>query len=130
MGKATRYVTPTDHEISERMAMAVSNYEMGMLGIEGGVLSSAVAGAFVTAGIAASDVICGVKQGKYVKGDDHSSAITLLKEVDAEAGKSLAFLLSIKNRVQYEPYSEIPADDQKRAQRAIEKLIYLAESLV
>lgn len=130
MDKTTRYVTPTDHEISERMAMAVSNYEMGMLGIEGGILSSAVAGAFVTAGIAASDVICGVKQGKYVKGDDHSSAITLLKEVDVEAGKSLAFLLSIKNRVQHEPYSEISADDQKRAQRAIEKLIYLAESLV
>lgn len=110
--------------------MAISNYEMGILGIEGGVLSSAVAGAFVTAGIAASDVICGVRQGKYVKGDNHSSAITLLKEVDAEAGKSLAFLLSIKNRVQYEPYSEISADDQKRAQRVIEKLIYLAESLV
>ena len=89
MGKTTRYVTPTDHEISERMAMAVSNYEMGMLGIEGGILSSAVAGAFVTAGIAASDVICGVKQGKYVKGDDHSSAITLLKEVDVEAGNPL-----------------------------------------
>ena len=72
MGKTTRYVTPTDHEISERMAMAVSNYEMGMLGIEGGILSSAVAGAFVTAGIAASDVICGVKQGKYVKGGTDS----------------------------------------------------------
>lgn len=64
----TRYVEPTKHEIQERLAMAISNYEMGLLGIEGGVLSSAVAGAFVTAGIAASDVICGTRKGKYVKG--------------------------------------------------------------
>lgn len=128
--KNTRYVTPTTHEINERLAMALSNYEMGLLGIEGGVLSSAVAGVFVTAGIAASDVICGIKKGKYVKGDDHSSAISLLKEVDEDAAKALSFLLSIKNRVQYEPYSEIPSDDQKRAQRSIEKLIDFAESVV
>lgn len=127
--KNTRYVTPTTHEINERLAMALSNYEMGLLGIEGGVLSSAVAGVFVTAGIATSDVICGVKKGKYVEWDDHSSAISLLKEVDEDAAKALSFLLSIKNRVQYEPYSEISSDDQKRAQRSIENLIDFAESV-
>lgn len=65
-----------------------------------------------------------------MKRDDHSSAISLLKEVDEDAAKALSFLLSIKNRVQYETYSEIPSDDQNRAQRSIEKAYSFAESVV
>lgn len=76
----------------------------------------------VLAGIAASDVICCAKLGHHHQGDDHGSAVSLLKTADNPSAKHLAALLGMKTRTGY-THEDALADDRKRAERAATALV-------
>jgi len=76
----------------------------------------------VLAGIAAADVICCAKFGHHSQGEDHSSAIALLKSVDKASAKHLAVLLGMKTQSGY-THKDASADDRKRAGRAATALV-------
>jgi hypothetical protein len=76
----------------------------------------------VLAGIAASDVICCAKLGHHHQGDDHGSAVALLKTADKPSAKHLAALLGMKTRTGY-THKDALADDRKRAERAATALV-------
>lgn len=79
---------------------------------------SQVADAYVTlcvhAGVAASDVICCARLGKFSQGEDHVEAVKLLSDAEREEAKHLRTLLNLKTKA---GYSHMPAttDDCKRA---------------
>jgi hypothetical protein len=55
------------------------------------------AGLSVLAGVAASDVICGIRLGKVHRGDDHRGAAELLKQATPDGGKLAAELRRLLN---------------------------------
>ncbi len=85
-----------------------------------------VADAYVTlcvhAGIAASDVICCARLGRYAQGNDHHEAVDLLKTAGPGFEQHLATLLGLKTK---SGYSHLPATagEVKRAGRAVEALL-------
>lgn len=91
-------------------------------------LSNACVTLWVHAGIAAADVICCAHLGQYSRGQDHSAAVDLLKQVDAKAASHLGRLLGLKTRAGYSPKT-IGRSDVLAARRAGEALIELARSL-
>lgn len=76
----------------------------------------------VLAGIAAADVICCAKLGHHSQGEDHGSAVALLKSVDGASAKHLGVLLGMKTQSGYS-HRTSAADDRKRAGRAATALV-------
>lgn len=91
-----------------------------------------VADAFVTlcvhAGIAAADVICCAKLGRYHDGQDHGGAIALLASIDTASTKQLRALLDMKTRAGYSA-DLTSAADRKRAGRAAAALVAAASAI-
>lgn len=93
--------------------------------------SGDVADAYVTmcvhAGIAASDVICCARLGRYAQGEGHHEAVDLLKTAAPGLERHLAALLGMKTK---SGYSHLPATagEVKRAGRAVEALLGDARS--
>ncbi len=83
---------------------------------------------YVQAGIAAADAICCIELQEQPWGDNHATAITLIKKVahdGAELAKALGTLLALKTDASYGS-GPIKADKATRAQRAAEKLVQAA----
>ena len=94
-------------------------------------LSGYVTDAYVTmcvhAGIAAADVICCVRLGRYAQGDRHAEAVALLKKANAvDPAKRLEVLLGMKSKA---GYTHLPSSttDAKKAGRAAKDLLAAAE---
>jgi hypothetical protein len=93
-------------------------------------LSGEVADAYVTmcvhAGIAAADVICCARLGRYALGDSHVEAVALLTKANAAAAKRLEVLLGVKSKA---GYTHLPSSttDATRAGRAAKDLVAAAE---
>lgn len=90
-----------------------------------------VSDAFVTlcihAGIAASDVLCCARLGIHASGENHQSAVALLRKVDPALAGDLAALLAMKTR---SGYSAFPTrvGDHLRAERAAARLVAAARA--
>lgn len=76
----------------------------------------------ILAGIAAADVICCAILGHHSQGEDHNSALALLRSVDKASAKHLATLMNMKTRSGY-THKEAFANDRKRAIRAAIALV-------
>lgn len=76
----------------------------------------------ILAGIAAADVVCCAKLGHHSQGEDHGSAVALLKSIDGTSAKNLSVLLGMKTRSGYS-HKTSTADDRKRAGRAATALV-------
>lgn len=79
----------------------------------------------VHAGIAASDVICCVRLGRYSTSENHNDAVAMLNQVDAKLSADLAVLLSLKTRAGYSAQS-VKAEALTKAGRAAQRLIAAA----
>lgn len=79
----------------------------------------------INAGIAAADVICGVRLGLYAVGENHNEAVALLAKAEAGAEKHRRALLNVKSKVSYTHQSATP-DERKRSRRAAEALVETA----
>jgi hypothetical protein len=93
--------------------------------------SGDVADAYVTlcvhSGIAAADVICCARLGRYAHGDSHAEAIALLRKARAaDSARRLEVLLGMKSKA---GYTHLPSSttDLKRAGRAAKDLVEAAE---
>lgn len=80
----------------------------------------------VHAGIAAADVICCARLGRYSRGDDHGSAVELLDRASPADAKHLRVLLSMKTKA---GYTAIPVSgsEHTRAGRAAAALVDAAD---
>ncbi|WP_137148186.1 hypothetical protein [Mycolicibacterium sp. CR10] len=76
---------------------------------------------YVLSGIAAADVVCCVRLNKYVIGDNHNEAVSLLKQADGSLERHLLTLLAIKSKVAY-THQSATAGERKKARRAAEGL--------
>jgi len=85
-----------------------------------------VADAYVTlcvhAGIAASDVICCARLGRYAQGEGHHEAVDLLKAAAPGLERHLATLLGMKTKSGYS-HEPATAGEIRRAGRAVEALL-------
>ena len=79
----------------------------------------------VNAGIAAADVICGVRLGIYAAGENHNEAVALLAKADAGTERHLRALLNLKSKVSY-THQSATVDERKRSRRAAEALVEAA----
>jgi len=85
------------------------------------------AGLAVLAGIAASDVICGARFGRWHRGDDHRGAQDLLQGATPDGRKlatTLGRLLSLKDAAHYDVQVIAPrraADAQRWAAILVER---------
>lgn len=71
----------------------------------------------IHAAINAADAVTGVRLGRRAAGQDHDQVLALLREAGkdgAEVEKSLARLLALKTKTEYEP-DEIPRAEAARA---------------
>lgn len=83
---------------------------------------------YVQAGIAAADAICCIELKEHSWGDDHATAIDLIKKVThdgAELAKALGILLALKTDASYGT-TPMQTATATRAQRAAEKLVRAA----
>lgn len=85
-------------------------------------VGDAVATLLVHAGIAASDVICCARLGEHSRGENHSEAAALLRQVDPKLANDLKTLLSLKTKAGYSAQA-VAADDLVRATRACDRLM-------
>ncbi|OBY30914.1 hypothetical protein [Mycolicibacter kumamotonensis] len=76
---------------------------------------------FVLAGIAAADVICCARLGRYAVGENHNEAAALLKQADPTVEKHLRTLLGVKTKAAYTHLTPT-TDERKKAKRAAEAL--------
>lgn len=76
----------------------------------------------VHAGIAAADVVCGARLGRYSKSENHNEAAALLGSADPGLVKHLRVLLRLKTAAGYSS-TPVSASDLKRAERAMEALL-------
>lgn len=77
---------------------------------------------WVNAGIAASDVICCVRLGRFHAGPDHQGATALLRSADKGSEAHLRRLLSLKTPVGY-GHKLVSAKDRAVAKRCAEALV-------
>ncbi|MCX2931459.1 hypothetical protein ORI20_14340 [Mycobacterium sp. CVI_P3] len=96
----------------------------GAILIDGDMPDAAVS-LLVNAGIAAADVICGVRLGIYAAGENHNEAVALFAKADAGVEKHLRTLLNVKSKVSY-THQSATADERKRSRRAAEALVQAA----
>lgn len=69
----------------------------------------------VLAAIAASDAICGLRLGRYARGQDHAQAVALLESVDLpgpSVAAKLRRVLAAKDNAHYSPVLMSRADAQ------------------
>lgn len=76
----------------------------------------------VNAGIAAADVICGARLGKYAVGDSHTEAVALLGQAEPGLEKHLRTLLNVKSKVAY-THQSATSGEHKKSRRAAEALV-------
>lgn len=78
----------------------------------------------VHAGIAAADVICCAALGEHAAGQDHTEAVSLLKQAtrEPELHRSLAALLKVKTMAGYTGDPTSP-ETRRQSARAAERLI-------
>jgi hypothetical protein len=79
----------------------------------------------VNAGIAAADVICCVRLGKYAAGENHTEAVALLGQAEPGLDKHLRTLLSVKSKAAY-THRSATAGEHKKSRRAAEALVEAA----
>lgn len=79
----------------------------------------------VLAGIAAADVICCSRLGKYAVGENHNEAISLLAQSEPSVEKHLHTLLNLKSKVAY-THQSASTTERKKARRAAEALVEAA----
>lgn len=79
----------------------------------------------IHAGIAATDVICIRRLGKFARGQDHNGAIQLLESADRESAKHLRAPLSMKTIAGYS-YLPASSSERTRAERAMSALLEAA----
>lgn len=91
-------------------------------------MSDAAVTLLVNAGIAAADVICGVRLGKYAVGENHSQAVALLGQAEPGMEKHLRALLNVKSKVAYTHQSATSAERAK-SRRAAEALVEAARRI-
>lgn len=82
----------------------------------------------VNAGIAAADVICGARLGKYAAGENHNEAVALLGKADPGVEKHLRTLLNVKSKVAY-THQSATSDERKKSRRAAEALVEAARRI-
>lgn len=121
MGERTRPSTETIRR--GRLKKAVEFLD-GAIIIDDDMPDAAVS-LLVNAGIAAADVICGVRLGIYAAGENHNDAVALLAKADAGVEKHLRVLLNVKSKVSY-THQSATADERKRSRRAAETLVEAA----
>lgn len=90
-----------------------------------------IADAYVTlcvhAGIAAADVICCARLGKYARGDNHAEAVSLLEKARVkDAANRLGTLLGLKAKAGY-THTPSSKTDVTKAGRAAECLVEMAQ---
>jgi hypothetical protein len=97
------------------------------LAYEAGDVADAYVTLCVHAGIAASDVICCARLGRYAQGEGHHEAVALVKTAAPGIERQPAALLGMKTK---SGYGHVPAsaDDVKRAGRAVDALLGEARS--
>lgn len=127
MGRTRRC---TQRTADQRLAQAEAFAEQATLDPESpsGPRRSAAVSNAVLAAIAASDVICCRRLGRYSTDQDHSQALELLAEAGEsgrEAAKHLQVLLGVKNKAQYEETDPSPGET-RRALRAMEAILSAA----
>jgi hypothetical protein len=88
-------------------------------------MSDASVTLLVNAGIAAADVICGARLGKYAAGENHSDAVALLGQAEPGMEKHLRTLLSVKSKVAY-THQSATSGERKKSIRAAEALVEAA----
>ncbi len=76
---------------------------------------------YVLSGIAAADVVCCIRLNEYATGENHTQAVSLLKQADETLDRDLLTLLNIKSKVAY-THQSATADERKKAKRAAERL--------
>jgi len=91
-------------------------------------MSDAAVTLLVNAGIAAVDVICGVRLGKYAAGENHNQAVALLGQAEPDMEKHLRSLLNVKSKVAYTHRSATSAECTK-SRRAAEALVEAARRI-
>jgi len=91
-------------------------------------LADAFVSLAVLAGIAAADVICIAKLGRYSATGNHRESVDLLKAADSESAKHLERLLNVKTKAGY-THRPVSAADVATALRAYRALVAVAETL-
>lgn len=119
------------HELAGRWAKANQFAEAAELLRDDATDTTDLADAFVTlaihAGIAAADVICIAKLGRYAPTGSHDESIRTLKQADPDAAKHLSRLLSIKTKAGY-TYHPVSRDEIATAIRAYRALLEIASA--
>ena len=80
---------------------------------------------YITAGIAAADVICCRALGQHSQGDNHVQAVAMLRSVQPngpELSVALGVLLGMKTKAAYGERA-VSADDRSRAPRRARQLV-------
>lgn len=83
----------------------------------------------VLSGIAAADVICIARRGKYAPTGAHDEALALLGQVDTVARTALQRLLSLKTKAEY-TYRPVSGREITAAQNAMDKLMRIARESI
>lgn len=91
-------------------------------------LAAALVTLWVHAGIAAADVICCVRLDRHHSGENHQSAVRLLRAADKGNEVLLDRLLKLKAPAGY-GHRLVSVKDRLRARRAAEALVQRAEEL-
>jgi hypothetical protein len=91
-------------------------------------MSDASVTLLVSAGIAAAEVICGVRLGKYAVGENHNQAVPLLGQAEPGLAKHLRTLLNVKSKVAY-THQSATSGELKRSRRAAEALVEAARRI-
>ncbi len=80
----------------------------------------------IHSGIASADVVCAATLGVRSRGESHTEAVTLLRQVDRDLAKHLDVLLGIKTQAGY-GHEPITSERAVRAGRAMAALLTAAE---
>lgn len=98
------------------------------LAVEAADVGDAYVTLCVHAGIAASDVICAARLGRYSRGENDVEAVRLLGLADADIAKHLQTLLGMKTVA---GYSHMPVSGERvrRAARAMDALMEAARAI-
>ncbi len=121
----------TSEEARERRSQARAFLDVARLVLNEGPREAHVAAALaVLAGIAAADAICGLRLGRWSRGQDHAQAQQLLRQVslaDAQLPVKLGRLLADKDAAHYSA-TLMTVERARRLVRRAEALVTEAES--
>ena len=96
---------------------------------EDGAAINVAVGIAVLAGIATSDAICAAALGERYAGQDHASAVQVLKRVDTTLARKLKHLVDMKPASHYGD-ALLTSDDRDRAIRAAASLVQAARDRI